>query len=410
MAQSLTFAYKAVDSQGARRNGVVEAESRDAAVARLSAEGRFVTEIREHSGGAAAAGGAVSPKGSGRKPSRQEIALFTRRTADLSLAGLPLDRVLQVVAEQSESPVLREVANEALADVRSGMPVSQALARHPRYFPEVYTQTLRAGEASGQFAEVAGKLADFQEKEVTRRSQIVSALVYPGVLSTTAVLVVVFLLTFVVPRLSGVFADLGDDLPLTTKMLLASTDFFTNNWVLVIGGLIGVVVACRLWLRTPAGAFARDRFLLKAPAVGRVIEKATVSRFARVLGTLVYGGVPILEALQIAGLSTGNLLFQESAREVEQEVRAGRPIAEAMRDTSAFPPVLTHMVAIGEETGNLPGMLERVADSLDFEVDTGMRRLISLVEPTIVLSMGGFVGFVVLSVLLPIFQAQEVVK
>jgi type II secretion system protein F len=409
MAQLLTFAYKALDSQGANRNGVVEAENRDAAVARLSAEGRFVTEIREQSGGAAA-GGTAKPKGGGRKPSRQEIALFTRRTADLSLAGLPLDRVLQVVAEQSDSPVLRGVAEEALADVRSGMPVSQALARHPRYFPEVYTQTLRAGEASGQFAEVAGKLADFQEKEVTRRSQIVSALVYPGVLSTTAILVVVFLLTFVVPRLSGVFADLGDDLPITTKILLASTDFFIHNWVLVIGGLIGIVVACRLWLQTPAGAFARDRFLLKAPAVGRVIEKATVSRFARVLGTLVYGGVPILEALQIAGLSTGNLLFQESAREVEQEVRAGRPIAEAMRDTSAFPPVLTHMVAIGEETGNLPGMLERVADSLDFEVDTGMRRLISLVEPTIVLSMGGFVGFVVLSVLLPIFQAQEVVK
>jgi type IV pilus assembly protein PilC len=401
------YAYKALDAAGAQRSGVIEAESKDAAIARLGTEGRFVLEIKEQSGSAAQD---ALPVGRKRPPSRQEIALFTRRMADLSAAGLPLDRVLQVVSEQSESATLKDVADEALADVRSGMPVSQALARHPRYFPDVYTQTLRAGEASGQFAEVAGRLADFQEKEVTRRSQITSALVYPGILSFTAVSVVIFLLTFVVPRLSGVFKDLGKDLPITTVILLASTDFLTKNWVLVVGSIIGAAVAIRLWMKTPGGAFTRDRFLLKAPIIGKVIEKATISRFARVLGTLVYGGVPILEALQIAGLSTGNLLFLKSAQSVEEEVRAGRPIADAMRDTGEFPPVLTHMVAIGEETGNLPGMLERVSESLDFEVDTGMRRLISLVEPAIVLSMGGFVGFVVLSVLLPIFQAQEVVK
>jgi type IV pilus assembly protein PilC len=403
------WSYTALDSHGARKNGVIEAESKDAAVAQLGAEGRFVLEIRaQGSGGAAAAAHHVG--GRHKAPSKQEIALFTRRMADLSAAGLPLDRVLQVVSEQSESLTLRHVSEEALNDVRSGMPVSQALARHPKYFSPVFTQTLRAGEASGQFAEVAGRLADFQEKEVTRRSQIVSALVYPGVLATTAVFVVVFLLAFVVPRLSGIFKDLGNDLPITTKMLLGSTDFVTKNWVLVISAIVGTVVAIRMWLMTNAGAEARDRFLLKAPIIGPVITKATISRFARVLGTLVFGGVPILEALEIAGLSAGNRVFQKSAELVADEVRAGRPIAEAMRDTGAFPPVLTYMVAIGEETGDLPKMLGRVSDSLDFEVDTGMRRLVSMVEPTIVLSMGGFVGFVVLSVLLPIFQAQEVVK
>ena len=150
--------------------------------------------------------------------------------------------------------------------------------------------------------------------------------------------------------------------------------------------------------------------MLHAPVVGPVIMKATISRFARVLGTLVFGGVSILEALEIAGLSAGNRVFHRSAKEVEREVRAGRPIAEAMRDAGAFPPVLTHMVAVGEETGDLPKMLSRVSDSLDFEVDTGMRRLVALVEPIIVLTMGSFVGFVVLSVLLPIFQAQDLVK
>lgn len=406
---ALTFSYTALDAAGAKRSGVIEAENREAAMAKLDAEGRFVLELKE---GGRTAATATTPSRGGRRrmPSKQEIALFTRRMADLSGAGLPLDRVLQVVAEQSESLMLREVAEETLNDVRSGMPVSQALGKHPKLFNEVFTQTLRAGEASGQFPEVAGRLADFMEKEVTRRSQITSALVYPGVLAFTAVFVVLFLLLFVVPRLSGVFKDLGKDLPITTVMLLASTDFITKNWVLVLGAIGGSVVLSRLWLQTPTGAYTRDRVLLKAPIIGPVVTKATISRFARVLGTLVYGGVPILEALQIAGLSSGNKVFQKSSEVVEGEVRAGRPIAEAMRDTAAFPPVLTHMVAVGEETGDLPKMLGRVAESLDFEVDAGMRRLISLVEPIIVLSMGGFVGFVVLSIMLPIFQAQENIK
>ncbi|WP_395146334.1 type II secretion system F family protein [Armatimonas sp.] len=404
---ALSFSYTAMDASGAQRTGVIEAETKEAALARLDAEGRFVLEINEAKSAVATAG---SSFGGRRAPSRQELALFTRRLADLSQAGLPLDRVLQVVSEQSESQVLKEVCEQTLEDVRSGMPVSQALSKHPKFFNEVFTQTLRAGEASGQFPEVAGRLADFQEKEVARRSQISGALVYPAILASTAVFVVLFLLLFVVPKLSGVFKDLGNNLPMTTKMLLASTDFITKNWILVLAVLVGGWLLIKGWLATASGAYLRDKFMLKAPLIGPVVMKATISRFARVLGTLVYGGVPILEALDIAGLSAGNRVFQTSAKEVSEEVRNGRPIAEAMRDTGTFPPVLTHMVAIGEETGDLPRMLGRVSDSLDFEVDTGMRRLVSLVEPVIVLTMGAFVGFVVLSVLLPIFQAQETVK
>jgi type II secretory pathway component PulF len=406
MAQT-TFSYTALDSGGAHRTGVIEAESSDLAIARLAGGGRYVLEIKE----AAASGGTSGPTGGKRKaPSRQELALFTRRLADLASAGLPLDRVLQVIGDQSESASLKDICRQALEDVRSGIPVSQALAKHPRCFNDVFTQTLRAGEASGQFGEVAGRLAEFQEKEVARRSQIISALVYPGVLMTTAVFVVIFLLTFVVPRMSGIFHDLGNDLPMTTKILLGTTGFITHYWLLILGSIAGTYVGLRAWLATPSGAEARDRFLLHAPLIGSVVTKATMSRFARVLGTLVYGGVSILEALEIAGLSAGNRIFLKSAQQVEEDVRAGRPIAEAMHDVGTFPPVLTHMVAIGEETGDLPKMLGRVSDSLDFEVDTGMRRLVSLVEPAIVLCMGTFVGFVVLSVLLPIFQAQDLVK
>jgi type II secretory pathway component PulF len=406
MPQS-TFAYTAVDAAGARRSGAIDAETKEAAIARLAGDGRFVLEIAE----AARAKAASSQESvSTRPPSRQDLALFTRRLADLSIAGLPLDRVLQVVSEQSESTVLKRICLDALSDVRAGMPVSQALAKYPRYFDSIFTQTLRAGEASGQFGDVAGRLAEYQEKDVTRRGQITSAMVYPTLLGLTAFSVIIFLMTFVVPRMSGVFSDMGTDLPMATQILLASSAFVTKNWLVLIivigGGFFGI----RSWFATAAGAYARDRFLLSAPIIGPVIQKATVSRFARVLGTLVFGGVPILDALQIAGLSASNQVFLISARAVEEEVRAGRPIAVAMREAGGFPPVLTHMVAVGEETGDLPKMLGRVADSLDFEVDTGMRRLVSLVEPVIVLTMGVVVGFVVLSVLLPIYQAQNLVK
>ncbi len=372
----------------------------------MTRDGRYVLEIAEQ---ARRARTETDQRKRG-KVSRNDLALFTRRMADLADAGLPLDRVLQVVAEQSESGALADVAEQALDDVRGGLPISDALAKHPKLFPDVYTQTLRAGEASGQFADVASRLADFQEKEVARRSQIVSALIYPSVLALTAFAVVTFLLTFVVPRLSGIFKDLGNDLPLATQILLAVTGFITNNTILLLAGLVGSFLLYRAWASTEAGGLTRDRLLVKIPLLGPVILKATVSRFARVLGTLVYGGVPILDALRLAGLSSGNRVFRRSADLVEDEVREGRPIAESMRDSGSFPPVLTHMVAIGEQTGDLPKMLGRVSDSLDFEVDNGMRRLTALVEPVIVLVMGAFVGFVVLAVLLPIFQAQELVK
>ena len=406
MAQQ-TFAYTALDASGARRTGAVEAESREAAVARLASEGRYVLEIGESARRQQTSTGS---SGRSKQPSRQDLALFTRRLADLASAGLPLDRVLQVVAEQSESGALKRISEEALTDVRSGMPISQALAKHPKYFSSVFTQTLRAGEASGQFGEVASRLADYQEKEVTRRGQVTSALVYPGVLATTSLGVIIFLITFVLPRMSGVFTEMGNDLPMTTRALLSVSAFVTHYWLFLLILIAGAVIGIRAWFATPGGAEARDRFLLSAPVIGPVVQKATVSRFARVLGTLVFGGVPMLEALEIAGLSASNRVFLKSAQAVEEEVRAGRSIAEAMRDAGSFPPVLTHMVGVGEEIGDLPKMLGRVADSLDFEVDTGMRRLVSLVEPVIVLTMGTVVGFVVLSVLLPIYQAQNLVK
>ena len=405
-----TFAYTVLEPNGQRKSGFLDANTKEAAVLQLTGSGSYLIEISERAAREGFGSRDNQEKKKGGKPAKADVALFTRRLADLADAGLPLDRVLQVVAEQSENQQLTDLAEEALEDVRAGSSVSAALAKHPKVFTPIFTSTLEAGEQSGQFSEVAGRLAEFQEKEVARKSQIVSALIYPSILLFTAVGVVVFILAFVIPKLSTTFAAQGDKLPGSTKLLLAISDFISNQWMLIIGGIVGTVVGLKLYFATENGAYFRDGLLMRIPVIGKIVTKSTVSRFARVLATLVYGGVQILDALELSGIASGNRVFQRSADEVKLNVREGVPIAQAMRDARAFPPVLTHMVAVGEETGDLPRMLNRVSDSLDFEVDNGLRRATALVEPVIVLVMGGFVAFVVLSVLLPIFNAQDVVK
>lgn len=404
------YAYTVLEPSGQRKSGYVEANTREAAVSMLTSGGSYLLEISERAAREGFGAKGDTEKKKGGKPAKGDVALFTRRLSDLAEAGLPLDRVLQVVAEQSENQQLTDLAEEALEEVRAGSSVSSALGKYPKVFSPVFTSTLEAGEQSGQFSEVAGRLAEFQEKEVARKSQIVSALIYPSILLFTAVGVVVFILAFVIPKLSTTFAAQGDKLPGSTKFLLALSDFISNQWMLIIGSIAAIVIGSRVYFRTENGAYFRDGLMMRLPVIGSIVKKSTVSRFARVLATLVYGGVQILEALELSGIASGNRVFQKSAEQVRNDVREGVPIAQALKDARAFPPVLTHMVAVGEETGDLPRMLNRVSDSLDFEVDNGLRRAVALVEPVIVLVMGGFVAFVVLSVLLPIFNAQDVVK
>ena len=404
-----TYAYTILEPTGQRKTGFVDAKTREGAVSQLTAGGSYLIDIAEKAAREGFSKGGSEKKSAG-KPNKADLAMFTRRMADLADAGLPLDRVLQVVAEQSENLQLTEIAESVLKDVRSGSSVSDALAKHPKNFPTVFTSTLKAGEQSGQFGEVASRLAEFQENEVARRSQVVSALIYPAILLFVAVSVVVFILTFVVPKLSETFAAQGDNLPGSTKLLLQMSGFLSNQWLVIVGSFVALTIAYKLWVATESGAYTRDGILLRTPVVGKIALKSTVSRFSRVLGTLVFGGVPILDAIELSGIASGNRVFKKSSEQVRSDVREGKPIAEAMRDAGAFPPVLTHMVAVGEETGNLPHMLNRVSNSLDFEVDNGLRRATALVEPIIILVMGGFVAFVVISVLLPILNSSQNIK
>ena len=399
-----TYSYVALEDSGRRRTGSVDAADEATAVASVSANGFHVLDIRESSSAFSDAG----PKNSKySRITRADLAMFTRRLAVLATAGLPLDRALLVAGEQSENAALQAVVDGALKDVRAGMPVSDALGKYPNLFPRAVTMTLQAGEASGQFGAVASRLATMQMLEVRRRSKLITSLIYPALLAVTAVTVVILLVTFVLPRISAVLTELHTELPLNTKIVLWSSHAIARYGVFMVVALVLLFAVYRAWTLTAAGAMFRDRIALKLPVMGKVLFKAVISRYARLLGTLLYGGVPILESLRIAGGGAGNRVIQEANGFVEKQVREGHRVAEAMRETQVFPSTLVHMVSVGEETGDLPEMLAQVSDALDFEVDEGMQRATAIVEPAIILLMGIFIGFIVISILMPIYQAQS---
>jgi type II secretion system protein F len=410
MGKMVGYRYIAVDSAGREVRGHVEAPDASEALSRVRELGHLPVEVQAVARKEAAGGRGAGAQGRSGRITRSEVTAFTRQLSDLTGAGLPIDRALSVLIEQSDNAALASMLVEVQREIRGGRSLSETLAAYPRHFSPMYTNMLRAGEMSGQLPEVATRLAEFLEREQERRSQIVSAMVYPLLLLGVAVLSVVFLLAFVVPRLSGVFDDLGADMPLPTVVLLATTGLIGRYWWILLGGLAGAWVFGKGFAATEAGRRQIDALALRLPVVGRITTRVVISRFARALGTLLGGGVPILDALEIAGQATSNRVTVDAVTKVGDLVRQGRPVAAAMEEAGHFPPVLRHMVAVGEETGDLPRMLLRVAESLDFEVDAAMRRLTTALEPGIVLVTGGFVAFIVLSILLPIFQANSAVR
>ena len=425
------FIYEAVDRAGKTTVGTIVARDNSDAATKVRALGVYPTKIANGGGKNAALkasiasnGVANAPKngvakksssgaiasGQDRRITRIQILLFTREMADLLDAGLPMDRAFSVLIEQTDSGSFNSMLSAMQGDIRAGQSLSDALSKFPREFPPLYSNMIRAGEVSGKLADVMLRLADFQEKEQVRRSQVMSALTYPAVLVSVAVLAIVFLLTFAIPRLAGVFHNLGKDLPLPTQILLSTSAVIGKFWWLILIVIFGMVYGFRFWTRTRQGRQTFDRLRLSVPLFGKLHQKMVSSRLVRTLGTLLSGGVPILEAMDIAAVALGNVVAEEALNDARGAVRQGETLNHAMDRSTVFLPVVRHMAAVGEETGRLPNMLLRTADTLDFEVDSALRRMTSLVEPLVVLFMGVFVGFVVMSILLPIFQINTMVK
>ncbi len=400
------FRYIALDRAGKQITGEIAAENPDEVKRRLRDMGYFPSQIGEATQVALG-----QPAGTRRRRSVSgaDIVLITRQLADMTAAKLPMFRSLSVLVEQAGASGLRDLLEQIRADVQQGRPLSEALARHPRQFPDLYANMVRAGETSGHLEVVLLRLAEFLEKSMQRRSQVISALLYPAVLITVAIGAVSFIIGYLIPKLSVLFAEMEQTLPLITQALLLVANVVSHIWWILISVVVILVVGLRWYVRTPVGREVMDRWALRLPMLGPIWHKMAVSRLARTVGTMLAGGVPILTALEISGNAVGNRPMARAVMTMREEVQQGTSMAAALEHAGAFPPMLIHMAGVGEETGQLPEMMARVANSLDFEVDSTLGRLTMLLEPIIIIVMGGIVGFIVLAVLLPIFQINAAI-
>jgi type II secretion system protein F len=401
------FRYVALDRSGRSVSGEIAAEDADEVRRRLRDLGYFPSDIGEAAQLTLRRPATRLQRGRGLSAS--DIAILTRQLADMTAARLPVFRSLSVLVEQADRPALRELVESIRAEVQEGRPLSEALQRHPRYFPDLYVNMVRAGETSGHLDAILLRLADFLEKSQQRRTQVISALMYPAVLITVAIAAVTFIITYLIPTLSSLFAELEQTLPVITQALLTVAGLLRRTWWMLALILAAAVLTLRWYGRTPAGRESLDLFALRMPALGPIWHKMAVSRLARTLGTMLGGGVPMLTALEVSGNAIANRPLVRAAEMVREEVRQGTRLTAALEHAAVFPPLLVHMAAVGEETGQLPEMMIRVADSLDFEVDSTLGRLTTLLEPVIIIAMGLIVGFIVLAVLLPIFQINATI-
>jgi len=400
------FRYVALDRAGKTVSGELAAEDPEEVTRRVRDMGYFPTDIGE---AAQVAISGTARVGRSRRISPTDIVIMTRQLADMTAARLPMFRSLSVLAEQSSNPAVKDLVEAIRKDVQEGHPLSEALARHPRYFQDLYVNMVRAGETSGHIDAILMRLAEFLEKSQQRRSQVISALMYPAVLICVAIAAVSFIVGYLIPKLSSLFTELEQTLPLITQVLLSTATVISKIWWLLVFLIVSTVLSIRWYSRTPGGRQALDLLTLRLPFLGAIWHKMAVSRLARTLGTMMGGGVPILTSLEISGNAIANRPMTRAADLVREEVRQGSRLSGALERAGVFPPLLIHMAAVGEETGRLPEMMTRVADSLDFEVDSTLGRLTTLLEPLIIIVMGFIVGFIVLAVLLPIFQINATI-
>lgn len=402
------YSYRAVSPQGESHEGTVEAASQTEAGRIIADTGLIVLSLES--------GKATTPKVT--KPSRRlsrrggdtfgdkELLLFTRELSVLLKAGLPLDNALSVLGQVSTESAVAKVVGEIRDAVRGGRPLSQALNEHES-FGRFYVNMVRAGEAGGVLDEVLVRLAEHLERARELRETVVSALIYPAILLGVALISVVVLLVFVVPQFSDLFADMGKALPLPTQVVIAAGEFLTGYWWLLGMLIVLAVVVGRRLLKKPEIALKADRWLLRLPLFGELVLKAETTRFSRTFSTLLRSGVSVAEALSISGATAANGVVEGAVASAAEEVRRGRRISDVLRDTSPFPPLALHLIRVGEESGDLEGMLEQVAQIYDGEVQATIKRLLAILEPALILGLGVVIAGIIISILIAILGVNE---
>lgn len=396
------FAYKARDFKGERVSGFLEADSEAAVAAALREENLFVVDVRP----AAGRNLEISRIGFFRKKvSQQQLAFFCWQFAAMIRAGLPIFQALNILAIQAENPYLGQILGKVVERVEGGMSLAEAFSLYPKVFPPVFTSMLEAGEVSGALGEVLERLAVHFEREHEVREKVRSALAYPVIVLAVSFLAVMVLTTFVVPTFVRILEDLNIPLPLPTRMLMATSVFLKQYWYLVLAVLVLGIAGLRQFIgATAQGKEVRDRLLLRLPIVGSLLRKVIIARFARTLAAMVRSGVPILTALEVVQRTAGNTVIARAIEETKKNVSEGGAIAGLLEKSGVFPLMVTRMIAVGEETGTLDKLLEKVAAFCERDVSATVERLVPTIEPAMIIGLAVIVGGIILSVLLPLFS------
>jgi type IV pilus assembly protein PilC len=398
------FSYTAVDSRGKQANGTVEASDQNDAITQIRQLGFYPQRLDESRDDAkiVAEDKPKVRKGGGKVKSKT-LTLFTRQLATLIEAGLPLLRSLKTLARQERNVVMRNVMTQLGEAVESGGTFSEALAQHPRIFDKLYVNMVKAGELGGVLEIVLTRLSEFQEKSQKIKGKVVAAMVYPIVVLVIAAAILTFLLIFIVPKFQQIFQDAlpGKPLPAITLFVIGCSHILVDQWYLVVGTIVLCVVGYKALSSTPAGIVFLDRIALKIPVFGDLTSKTAISRFARTLGTLISSGVPILQALNITRDTAGNTVVANAINRIHDSVKEGESVVGPMESSGVFPPMVTSMVQVGEETGQLPDMLVKVADVYEGEVDNVVTSLTSILEPIMIVMLAVIVGTIVIALFMP---------
>jgi type IV pilus assembly protein PilC len=388
-----------MDPSGRTVSGTLEADSFELVRAKLSDLNYHVLSIRQ-----AKAGNSLKEAFNNmQRVKLRDLVMFSRQFATMIDAGLSVVKCLDILQKQTRNPKMKEVIGEVKRDVAGGMSLTESLQKHPRIFSPLYVNMMRSAEAGGILDIVLDRLSTFLEKEQETRNKIKSAMTYPAVVFCFAMLMVMGLLFFVLPKFKGIFETMGLKLPLTTKILLNSSTYLQQYWYIALVMIIGSVVLIKIFSRTDRGKYAIDSAKLRLPIFGDLILKTSVSRFARTFGTLISSGVPVLRALEIVSDTAGNRVISEIVVRARVSIKEGEKISTPLFGSRIFPVMVTQMIAIGEETGRLDQMLVKVSNFYDDEVDNTLKSLTSLIEPLMIVGLGLIVGFIAVSVISPIY-------
>jgi type IV pilus assembly protein PilC len=400
-----TYVFKAMDLAGVKAQGEVEADSKQAVSDQLRARGLIVLDVADKRGSREIELGFL------KSVKASELAVFSRQLATMISSGMSILRALYVLEEQTESKFLKETIVAVRKDVEAGLSLSDAMARHPKVFNPLFVAMTQAGEAGGVLESALQRVANQLEKDASLRRQIRSAMIYPTLVIVFAVGVMMALVAFLVPVFEGVFKQFGGQLPAITQVSVMMSHAVTGYWWLLFGGTAAIVVAFLKWKKSSWGRPQWDRFRLRVPMkIGAIVQQVAVARWSRTLASLTSAGVPLLHALEITGRTGGNVVVEEAMEGVIASVKRGGTIAAPLAQEPIFPTMVTHMVGVGEETGALDTMLDKIAEFYEDQVEASVKALTSIMEPVMIIVIGGIVGFIVVSMYLPLFTVYNQIK